>query len=153
MVVVFQFLMNYGSVIVELSRLTGMRFINTPIKSGKPIEQFVRRTLDFHNTFTPANMHAIFIFRNVSLTSLSECMSRMRRKKRHTRAGEEETETEDIYDNKQREEMLKEDEITAAENAFMQGREMTPEKRKRRTQTDHKDTASVELAEDEYEED
>jgi hypothetical protein len=77
-------------------------------------------------------------------------MSRTRRKKRHTRAGEEETETEDIYDDKQREEMLKEDEITAAENAFIQGREMTPEKRKRPT---HKDTVSVELAENEYEED
>jgi hypothetical protein len=95
-------------------------------------------------------MHELFIFRNVSFTSLSECMSRMGRKKRHTRAGEEETETEDIYDNKQREEMLKEDEITAAENAFMQGRERTPEKRKRPT---HKDTVSVQLAEDEYEED
>jgi len=47
--VVFQFLMNYGSVIVELSRLTGMRFINPSRKSEKPIEQFVRRTLDFHN--------------------------------------------------------------------------------------------------------
>jgi hypothetical protein len=67
--------------------------------------------------------------------------------------GEEEIETEDIYDNKQREEMLKEDEITAAENAFMQGREMTPEKRKRRIQTNHKDTASVKLAKHEYEED
>jgi len=56
-------------------------------------------------------------------------MSRARRKKRHMRAGEEETETEDIYDDIQREEMLKEDEISAAENAFMQGREMKPEKR------------------------
>jgi hypothetical protein len=46
--------------------------------------------------------------------------------------------------------MLDEDEITAAENAFMQGREMKPEKRKRPT---HKDTVSVELAEEEYEED
>ncbi len=77
-------------------------------------------------------------------------MSRTRRRKRQTRAGEEEIETEDIYDEKQREEMLKEDEISAAENAFMQGREMTPEKRKR---LPHKDTVSVELAEDEYKED
>ncbi len=74
-------------------------------------------------------------------------MSRTRRKKRHTRADEEETETEDIYDDIQREQMLKEDEITAAENAFMQGREMKPEKRKL---PPHKDTVSVELAEDEY---
>ncbi len=46
--------------------------------------------------------------------------------------------------------MLDEDDITAAENAFMQGREMTPEKMKRPT---HKDTVSVELAEDEYKDD
>jgi hypothetical protein len=81
-------------------------------------------------------------------------MSRMRRKKTQKHTGDEEsTITEDIYDDEQREEMLKEDEITAAENAFMQGREITPEKMKRRIQTDHKDTVSVELAEDEYEED
>ncbi len=77
-------------------------------------------------------------------------MSKTKRKKSHTRRGEEETETEDIYDNKQREEMLDEDEITAAENAFMQGREMTPDKKKHLA---HKDTVSVELAEEEYEED
>jgi hypothetical protein len=77
-------------------------------------------------------------------------MSKTKRKKRHIRTGEEETETEDIYDDKQREEMLDEDEITAAENAFMQGREMTPDKKKH---PPHKDTVSVELAEDEYEED
>ena len=61
-----------------------------------------------------------------------------------------ERETGDIYDDKQRGEMLKADGITAAENAFMQGREMKPEKRKRPT---HKDTVSVELAEDEYKDD
>jgi hypothetical protein len=77
-------------------------------------------------------------------------MSTTGRKKRHTRAGEKETETEDVYDEKQREKMLDEDEITAAENAFMQGREMTPDKKKRPT---HKDTVSVQLAEDEYKED
>jgi len=80
-------------------------------------------------------------------------MSRTRRTKRHTRMGEEETEAEDIYDEKQREKMLEEDEITAAENAFMQGREMKPKKRKRPTLIGHKDTVSVELAEDEYKED
>jgi hypothetical protein len=63
---------------------------------------------------------------------------------------QEETETEDIYDDEQREQMLDEDEITAAENAFMQGRELKPEKRKSRA---HKDTVSVELAEDDYSED
>jgi hypothetical protein len=46
--------------------------------------------------------------------------------------------------------MLDEDEITAAENAFMQGRDMTPDKKKHPT---HNDTVSVELAEEEYEED
>ena len=63
---------------------------------------------------------------------------------------ERERETGDIYDDKQRGEMLKADGITAAENAFMQGREMTPKKRKQPT---HKDTVSVQLAEDEYKED
>jgi len=63
---------------------------------------------------------------------------------------EKERETGDIYDDKQRGEMLKADGITAAENAFMQGRDMTPRKRKRPT---HKDTVSVQPAEDEYKED
>jgi hypothetical protein len=63
---------------------------------------------------------------------------------------EKERETGDIYDDKQRGEMLEADGVTAAENAFMQGREMTPGKRKRPT---HKDTVSVELAEDEYKDD
>ena len=67
---------------------------------------------------------------------------------------EEETETEDIYDDEQREKMLDEDEITASENAFMQGREQTPEKKKSQKQkTSHNDSASVELAKDEYQED
>jgi len=64
---------------------------------------------------------------------------------------EEETETEDIYDDEQREEMLDEDEITASENAFMQGREQTTEKKKSQKQkTSHDDSVSVELAKDEY---
>jgi hypothetical protein len=77
-------------------------------------------------------------------------MSKTRRKKNHIRRGEEETETEVIYDDKQREEMLEEDEITAVEYSFMQGREMTPDKKKH---PKHKDTVSVELAEEEYTED
>jgi hypothetical protein len=63
---------------------------------------------------------------------------------------EEERETGDIYDEEQRGEMLKADGISAAEDAFMQGREMTPRKRKH---PPHKDTVSVQLAEDEYKED
>jgi hypothetical protein len=45
---------------------------------------------------------------------------------------------------------LEADGITAAENAFMQGREMTQKKRKTST---HKDTVSVDLAAQEYTED
>ena len=100
-------------------------------------------------------LHVLFILHNVSLTSLGDCMSRTKRKKtKHIDTDdveqEKERETGDIYDDKQREEMLRADGITAAENAFMQGREMKQEKRKLRT---HKDTVSVELAEDEYKED
>jgi len=66
---------------------------------------------------------------------------------------QEETETEDIYDEEQREKMLDEDEITAAENAFMQGREMKLKRIKKNKKTSHTDTVSVELAEEEYSED
>jgi hypothetical protein len=66
---------------------------------------------------------------------------------------EEEVDTEDVYDDEQREEMLDEDEITASENAFMQGREQTTEKKKSQKQkTGHDDSVSVELAKDEYQE-
>ena len=65
---------------------------------------------------------------------------------------QEETETEDIYDEEQREQMLEDDEITAAENAFMQGREIKPEKRKTK-KLSHDDSVSVELTEDDYSED
>ena len=82
-------------------------------------------------------------------------MNRTKRKKtKHIDTDDVEQQTEretgNIYDDEQREEMLKADGITAAENAFMQGREMKPEKRKRPT---HEDTVSVQLAEDEYKED
>ena len=62
-----------------------------------------------------------------------------------------EVDTEDIYDDAQREEMLKEDEITAAENAFMEGREQKPAKKSKRVE--HDDSVSVELAKNEYQED
>jgi len=65
----------------------------------------------------------------------------------------EETDTEDIYDDTQREEMLDEDEITASENAFMEGREKKPEKKKSSKKTGHDDSVSVELAKNEYQED
>ena len=79
-----------------------------------------------------------------------------KRKIRHVDADEvekqEEPETEDIYDEEQRERMLEEDEITAAENAFMQGRDIKPEKRKTKKVT-HDDSVSVELAKEDYSED
>jgi hypothetical protein len=83
------------------------------------------------------------------------CVSR-KRKIKHADIDDvekqEEIETEDIYDDEQREQMLDDDEITAAENAFMQGREIKPEKRKTK-KLSHDDSVSVELAEDEYSED
>jgi hypothetical protein len=66
---------------------------------------------------------------------------------------QEKPETEDIYNDEQREKMLDEDEITAAENAFMQGREMGSKEMKRNKKTAHSDTVSVELADEEYTED
>ena len=65
---------------------------------------------------------------------------------------DKEVETEDIYDDAQREEMLEDDEITASENAFMEGRELTPPKRAAK-KGGHDDSVSVELAKDEYQED
>lgn len=61
-----------------------------------------------------------------------------------------ERETGDIYDAKQRGDMLNSDGITAAENAFMQGRRMNLKKRK---MSSHKDTVSVNLSAEEYTED
>lgn len=64
-----------------------------------------------------------------------------------------ESETEDIYDDKQREQMLEDDEITAAENAFMEGREMKMKKERKAKKKGHDDSISVELSKQEYEED
>ena len=66
---------------------------------------------------------------------------------------EKEVDTMDIYNDDQRDEMLKTDEITAAENAFMQGREMKPKEIKKTKKTLHEDSVSVELAKQEYNED
>jgi hypothetical protein len=70
-------------------------------------------------------------------------------------AGEEETETTDVYDEEQLEEMLENDEITEAEYNFMLGREKVGKKKKRLglERKEHEDTQSVELAKREYEED
>ena len=63
-----------------------------------------------------------------------------------------EDETEDIYDPKQREKMLEEDEITAAEEGFMEGRDEPPNKKETRKKS-HDDSVSVELAKKDAEED
>ncbi len=76
---------------------------------------------------------------------------------KHMNADDEEVQgevdAEDIYDDTQREEMLEDDEITAAENAFMEGREKQLKKIKSSKKTGHDDSVSVELAKNEYQED
>jgi hypothetical protein len=70
----------------------------------------------------------------------------------------DESKTEDIYEDDQRDEMLEDDEITAAEDGFMRGRdlamkEMEEEKKARRKPIIHADGTSVTLNEQQYEED
>jgi len=83
---------------------------------------------------------------------------KMRKEKRKSvrKEKEEETETTDIYDEKQLDEMLENDEITEAEYSFMLGREKVGKKKKKGLgleRREHEDTQSVELAKSEYEED
>lgn len=59
----------------------------------------------------------------------------------------------DIYNAEQREEMLKSDEITAAESAFMAGRELEIGKKKRDLWLEKKEAKAVELAQKEHQED
>ena len=61
---------------------------------------------------------------------------------------EKEEETEDIYDTGVREQMLDDDEVTAAEAGFMEGREQEPPSKKetRKNAVSHDDHISVELA-------
>jgi hypothetical protein len=67
---------------------------------------------------------------------------------------EEDKKPEDIYDEETRQEMLEDDEITAAEEGFMRGWEGTIEGGKKpRKAGDHQDTVSVKLVEDQYDED
>ena len=83
-------------------------------------------------------------------------MSKKRKMKHSDNDGFEEKnkeiETEDIYDTAQREAMLEDDEITAAEYGFMEGREQKALKKKTK-RIEHDDSVSVELAKDEYQED
>jgi hypothetical protein len=64
-------------------------------------------------------------------------------------------ETDDIYDTEERETMLDDDEITAAEEGFMNGREQeTPSKKETRKKAiSHDDSISVELAKEDSEDD
>ena len=68
---------------------------------------------------------------------------------------EREEETEDIYDTDTREEMLEDDEITDAEEGFMEGYEQEPPAKKetRKKSVGHDDSISVELAKEDSEED
>jgi hypothetical protein len=64
-------------------------------------------------------------------------------------------ETEDLYDTTERETMLDEDEVTAAEAGFMQGREQEPPSKKetRKNAISHTDEISAELAKEDAEDD
>jgi hypothetical protein len=68
---------------------------------------------------------------------------------------EKEEETEDIYQTGVRERMEDEDEITAAEAGFMEGREQEPPSKKetRKNAVSHNDSISVELAKEDSEDD
>jgi hypothetical protein len=63
-------------------------------------------------------------------------------------------ETDDLYDTNERETMLDDDEITAAEEGFMEGREQEPSKKEtRKNAVSHDDQISVELAKEDSEDD
>ena len=64
-------------------------------------------------------------------------------------------ETDDVYDSEERETMLEDDEITAAEEGFMEGREQEPPNKKetRKNAVSHDDSISVELAKEDSEDD
>ena len=67
---------------------------------------------------------------------------------------EKEDDTMDIYDEKELEQMLENDEITEAEYNFMLGREKLRKKKKLGLERkEHQDTQAVELAKNEYEDD
>ena len=67
---------------------------------------------------------------------------------------EEETETMNVYDDKELEQMLEDDEITDAEYNFMLGREKVGKKKSLGLERkEHEDSVADELAKAEYEED
>lgn len=72
----------------------------------------------------------------------------------NVRDEKEESETMDIYNEEQLEEMLENDEITESEYSFMQGREKIRKKKKLGLERKgHDDSISDELVKDEYQED
>jgi len=94
------------------------------------------------------------------IREVREKMSKTRKKPQpYIYAGEPkdktEDETEDIYGTQEREQMLDEDEISAAEEGFMKGREQEPPSKKetRKNAVSHDDTISVELAKEDAEDD
>ena len=68
---------------------------------------------------------------------------------------DKEEETEDVYDTQERETMLDNDDITAAEEGFMKGREQEPPSKKetRKNAVSHDDSIADELAKEDSEED
>lgn len=81
-------------------------------------------------------------------------MRKERKKKSVHEENEDETETMDIYTDKELEKMLENDEITEAEYNFMLGREKVRKKKSLGlARGEHEDTQSVELAKSEYKED
>ena len=81
-------------------------------------------------------------------------MKKLREKRSSEKVEDKETETMDIYDEKELDEMLENDEITEAEYSFMLGREkIRKEKKLGLERKEHQDSYSGELAKTEYEED
>ena len=86
-------------------------------------------------------------------------MAKKKRKMPHVdtdeveRKEKQEIDTMDIYKEKEREQMLEDDEITTAEGAFMAGREIKVGKKKKDLMLEDRDTESVELAEEDYRDD
>ena len=81
-------------------------------------------------------------------------MKKLKKKRTSEKLEDEETETMDIYDEKELEEMLENDEITEAEYSFMLGREkIRKEKKLGLERKEHRDSHAGELAKTEYEDD
>jgi hypothetical protein len=82
-------------------------------------------------------------------------MSENNKRKEVRKEEKDEEKTEDIYDEKQLEEMLKNDEITEAEYNFMLGREKVHKKKRGLglERLEHEDTHAGELAKNEYQDD